>query len=29
MAADCCSCRVLLPQLTPVMVDDIRSVDGV
>jgi len=28
MAADCRSCRVLLPQLSPVVVDDICRVDG-
>jgi len=29
MAVDCCSCRVLLPQLSLVLVDDICRVDGV
>ncbi len=29
MAADCRSCRVLLPHLSPVVVDDICRVDGV
>jgi len=29
MAVDCRCCRVLLPQLSPVVVDDICRVDGV
>jgi hypothetical protein len=29
LAADCCSCRVLLARQTPVKIDDIRRVDGV
>ncbi len=29
MAVDCCCCRVLVPQLSPVMIYDICRVDGV